>query len=106
MVWELSDAANFRDSVERGPSIAGQAALLKNVEEAAAAIVHGHREPRLSVPPPGEPLDQRLLPHRAAGLHRDGLESGFKVPRGITKDDPTESRGILRLVPDKFRKPR
>src|SRR5690242_13536253 len=38
VVEQLSDAANFRDSVERGPTLAGQAALLKNVEDAAAAL--------------------------------------------------------------------
>ncbi len=37
-IEHLSEAANFRDSVERGPTIAGQAVLLKNVEQAAAAL--------------------------------------------------------------------
>jgi hypothetical protein len=34
----LSDAANLRDSVERGPTSAGQAALLHDVEKAAHAL--------------------------------------------------------------------
>jgi hypothetical protein len=35
---KLSDAKNYHDSVERGPTQAGRALLLKDVEDAAAAF--------------------------------------------------------------------
>lgn len=163
VVEQLSDAANLHRSLERGPSSAGQAVLLRKVEEAAAAleralldldqgslmemprfVLDDDDRPRLdaiasvrlaakrerewcergrrkgrpsSTQGRGMAIEQlaRVFHRRASpsindhyriALH-DFIEAGlraagFNVPRGKTKDDPTEGREILRLVPEEL----